>query len=92
MIDAFFNPKGVAVLGASTNPSKAGYQIVANMLDANYPGLVYPVNPKGGELLGLKCFSSLESVPGRVDLVVMVVSAMHPSILKDLRARRKQRM
>ncbi len=88
MIDAFFNPKGVAVLGASTQPSKAEYQIVANMLDAGYRGSVYPVNPKGGEILGLKSFPSLDAIPGEVDLVVLAVSAgAVNSVLEDLKAR-----
>lgn len=88
MIDAFFRPKGVAILGASSNPTKAGHQIVANMKDAGYQGPIYPVNPKGGEILGLKCYTSLDSIPGRVELAVLAVPAgVVDSVISDLQAR-----
>ncbi len=51
----FFNAKGVAVLGASTNPPhKLSYGIVRNLLINGYQGEVYPVNPNADEILGKK--------------------------------------
>ena len=50
MIDSFFKPTSVAVIGASTNPSKLGYAVVKNLVDCGYTkaGTVYPINPGCG--------------------------------------------
>lgn len=59
----FFNAKGVAVLGASTNPHKLSYGIVRNLLINGYQGEVYPVNPNADEILGKKAYASIADVP-----------------------------
>ncbi len=53
-LDKFFYPESVAVIGASKDPGKAGYQILKNLIDLNYDGEVYPVNPKEDEIFGKK--------------------------------------
>ena len=70
MMDLFFKPRSVAVLGASGTPGKLGYVIVKNIADSDFAGKVYPVNPKSDEILGYKVYHSLTEVPGEVDLVV----------------------
>jgi acetyltransferase len=72
-----FNPRGVAVVGASTNPNKIGYRIVENMVKSAYTGRIYPINPKGGEILGWSVHRSLADVPGDVDVAVLSVPADH---------------
>ena len=70
MMDLFFKPRSVAVLGASGTPGKLGYVIVKNIADSDFAGKVHPVNPKSDEILGYKVYHSLTEVPGEVDLVV----------------------
>ncbi len=76
-IDRLFNPRGVAVIGASTNPAKIGYRIVENMVKSGYTGRIYPINPKGGEILGWPVHATLAEVEEPVDVAVISVPADH---------------
>ena len=60
----FFQPKSIAVIGASQNPAKVGNAIVKNLLASRYPGQIYPINPKEEQILGLKCYPSVEKILG----------------------------
>jgi len=73
MLDNFFNPKSIAVIGASRTPGKVGYDILKNIIQYGYEGAVYPINPGADELLGKKAYPSLLEVPEKVDLAVIVV-------------------
>ena len=73
MMELFFKPKSVAVIGASGTPGKLGYVILKNIADSDFAGKVYPVNPKSDEILGHKVYRSLTEIPGDVDLVVTVL-------------------
>ena len=53
-LDMLFHPDGVAIIGASTNPSKIGYQILSNLRKSGYQGGIYPVNPGASDILGLR--------------------------------------
>lgn len=64
-------PKSVAVIGASSAPEKPGYQMLRAF--ENFPGSVYAVNPRGGEILGRPVYSSISAIPDTVDLIAMVV-------------------
>jgi len=70
MMDLFFKPRSVAVVGASGTPGKLGYIIIKNIADSDFAGKVYPVNPKSDEILGYKVYRSVTEIPGDVDLVV----------------------
>jgi len=70
-----FEPRGVAVVGASQTPGKIGYKVVENIVTAGYAGKVYPINPRGGELLGHTVYARLGDVPGPVDVALVVVPA-----------------
>ncbi len=72
-IKYLFEPRSVAVIGASDNRSKIGCRVLENILYSRYPGKVYPVNPKGGEILGLETFTSITDVSGEVDMAVIVI-------------------
>lgn len=78
-LDTFFNPKSVAVIGASTNPDKLGYAVVKNLLDGGYSsiGRVYPINPSAPEILGFKAYPSVLDVPNTIDLAVIVIPYPH---------------
>ncbi|MEM4272164.1 MAG: CoA-binding protein [Candidatus Bilamarchaeaceae archaeon] len=70
-----FEPKSIAVIGASDNPEKLGNVILKNLVDGGYEGGIYPVNPKHAELLGKKCYGSVENIPGKVDLAIFAIPA-----------------
>ncbi|MEM1516916.1 MAG: acetate--CoA ligase family protein [Thermofilum sp.] len=78
-------PESVAVVGASRNPGKIGYQVVKNLLESSFPReRIYPVNPNAEEILGLRCYRSLSELPESVDLVVIVVPApVVPQVLEE---------
>ena len=62
-VKAFFEPRGVAIIGASDKPDKLSNGILKNMLQYGYKGGVYPVNPKNTEILGKPCYADIASVP-----------------------------
>jgi acetyl coenzyme A synthetase (ADP forming)-like protein len=70
-----FSPAGIAIIGASGDPSKLGYSTVRNIIDGGYKGKIYPINPKADEILGLKCYRSVQEIPGKVDVAVIVIPA-----------------
>ncbi len=73
-IEVFFNPRSIAIIGASRNPAKVGYQIVNN-LSRRYRGRIYPVNPLAKEILGFRCYPTILDIPDEVDLAVISVPA-----------------
>ena len=95
-IRPFFEPRSIAVVGASTNPAKPGYNVFYNLAENKRKGLLeaelYPVNPRAREVMGFECYPSLKEVPGPVELVVVVVPAklvprvMEEAGLKEARA------
>jgi acetyltransferase len=70
----FFQPEGVVVIGATSNPLKGGNAIVKN-LQLGYRGSIYPVNPRYAEIEGLVCYPSVRAVPGKADLAIVFVPA-----------------
>jgi len=78
-LDTFFNPKSVAVIGASTNPEKLGYAVVRNLVDGGYAskGVVYPINPSASEILGFKAYPTVLEIPNTIDLAVIVIPFPH---------------
>ncbi|KAF0118266.1 MAG: CoA-binding protein [bacterium] len=76
--DVLFNPDSVAIVGASEDPSKMGHQCVDSLKDRGFKGKVYPVNPNPNikEVLGIKTYPTLVSIPEKkIDLVIIVVPA-----------------
>jgi len=72
-LSTFFHPRGVAVIGASSQPNKLSHGVLRNLKTHGYDGPIYPVNPKGGEILGLRVYASLDEVPDPVDLAVIIL-------------------
>ncbi len=68
----FFEPRGIAVVGASSKPGKGGYDLIYN-LRQGFEGNIYPVNPTYEEIQGLTCYPSLAEVPDPVDLAIIMV-------------------
>ena len=74
-LEELLSPRSIAVVGASARKESQGYEFVQTLVEAEFPGPVYPVNPKLDELLGLKCYPDLKAVPGDVDFVISAVPA-----------------
>jgi acetyltransferase len=80
----FFDPRGIAVVGASRDPGRVGGSILANLRSAGYAGNLVPVNPAAATLQGLRAVPSIADVPDPVDLAVIAVPA--PGVLPALQA------
>ena len=79
----FFEPKGIAVVGATPEPYTGGRFLVSN-LTLGYKGPIYPVNPKYNEVLGLKCYPKVSDIEGPLDLALIFVPAQAvPQVLED---------
>jgi acyl-CoA synthetase (NDP forming) len=76
-MEAIFNPRSVAVVGASDNPAKLGFHVMKSLTQGKYPGKIYPVNPGKNEILGIKTYPSLLQISETVDLSVIVLPAEH---------------
>jgi acetyltransferase len=70
-----FDPASIAVIGASDDPRKYGHEILKNLIECGFPGVLYPINPKAERILGINCFRSVKEIPGPVDLAVVIVPA-----------------
>ncbi|MQA09118.1 MAG: GNAT family N-acetyltransferase [Pseudonocardiaceae bacterium] len=69
------HPRSVAVIGASTDPTKLGYAVLTNLLTADFAGPVYPVNPEHVAVRGVRAYPSVVDIPDPVDLAVVAVPA-----------------
>jgi acetate---CoA ligase (ADP-forming) len=84
----FFAPRGVAVIGASQDPTKLGYGLARNLVQSNFQGVVHFVNPKGGSLLGRPMYPDIGQVPDPVDLAILLIPARFvPQSLEECAAR-----
>ncbi|WP_297523562.1 CoA-binding protein, partial [Thermococcus sp.] len=71
-LDYFFRPRGIAVIGASNDPLKLGYEVFKN-LKKYRDGKVYPVNVKDEVVQGVRAYKNVKEIPGEVDLAIIVV-------------------
>jgi len=84
----FFSPRGIAVVGASTDPYKLGYGLARNLVQCNYQGVIHFVNPKGGTLLGRPMYASVVDLPDPVDLaIILIPAASVGAVLEDCATR-----
>ena len=74
-LNGFFEPESVAIVGASSVPGKPGHEVIRNILANDYKGRLYLVNPKGGELLGMRVYPSIAALPEGIDLAVIILPA-----------------
>ena len=88
VLDKFFEPKSVAVIGASATPGKPGNVLLKNIRDNGFERPVYPVNPRGGTIEGYKVLTSIEQLPAGIDqAVVTLPAAQTPSVVRALAAK-----
>ena len=72
-LEFLFNPQSIAIIGASSDPDKIGYRIVKNIVDKEYGGKLFLVNPRGGEAFGLPFYESIDKLPEGIDLAIFVI-------------------
>ncbi|MBN1152382.1 MAG: CoA-binding protein [Dehalococcoidia bacterium] len=83
-LEPLFRPRAVAVVGASDDATKYGHKVLRNILDGDFQGAIYPVNPYADVVMGLKSYESLRHVPQPLDLACIVIPAEHvSSAVKD---------
>jgi acyl-CoA synthetase (NDP forming) len=87
-LENFFKPRSVVVVGASPTQGKAGNDVVRNIQENDFKGELYLVNPKGGEILGIEVYSSIEALPENIELAIVVLPAkMNPQTIRDCAAK-----
>jgi len=74
-IQYLFEPKSIAVIGASHETTKIGYKVVQNIVQSGYQGQIYPINPQAGEVCGQQAYRSVEEIQGDVDVASIVIPA-----------------
>lgn len=72
-IEYFFNPRSIAIIGASANLAKLSGRPISALLKKKFAGAIYPINPRYTEIAGLACYPSVGAVPGEIDLAVVSV-------------------
>jgi len=75
VIKDLFQPLSIAIIGASREPGKLGHTTLKNIIQSGYQGRIYPVNKNADEILGLKCYSDVSSIPGNIDLIIFSIPA-----------------
>ncbi len=84
-----FRPARIAVIGASSNPDKMGFQIFRNILEAGFGGEIVPVNPKGEVILGIPSVKKAGDLPEGTDLAVVIIPArLVPGTMRELGERK----
>ena len=84
VLNGLLRPKSIAVIGASDTPGKIGYTVVRSLLESKYEGPIYPINPKGGDIQGLKAYASVLDVPGDIDAAAVVIPAKYvPEVTEE---------
>lgn len=83
-LEKVLNAKSVTIIGASKDETKRGYQTIRTLLEENYEGNIYPVNPKENSILGLKCYKNVNDIKDSVDMALIATPARTiPFILED---------
>src|SRR5947209_7964230 len=72
-LDSIFEPRSIAVIGASRRRSSIGFSLLHNLISAEFAGALFPVNPDAAAVHSLKCYPSLDAIPDPVDLAVVMV-------------------
>jgi acetyltransferase len=84
-LDKIFDPRRVAVIGASDTPTSVGYTVLRNLVGSGFPGVVYPVNPKREAIQGIHAYKDIKSLPRVPDLGVICTPAPSvPALVREL--------
>lgn len=74
-LDKLFNPKVIAIVGATTKKGSVGYSLMNNIVGSGFDGIVYPINPKRTNVLGVKAYPNVADVPDKIDLAIIATPA-----------------
>jgi acetyltransferase len=81
-LERILNAESVAIIGASKNETKRGYQTIRTLLEEKYEGRIYPVNPREKSILGFKCYPGIGDIAEPVDVALVATPAKTlPSVL-----------
>jgi acyl-CoA synthetase (NDP forming) len=88
VMELFFEPQSVAVIGSLREGYFGGYVVVKTLLNAGFAGEIYPVNPSYKEVLGLKVYPSIKETPEKIDLVLIMINRRSvPDVLRECAAK-----
>ena len=83
-LDRLFNPSSIAIIGASNDRLKSGGRFLSGLINGNFQGTVYPVNPRESDIMGLKSYPSVTGIPAEIDLAFITVpSRIVPGVIGD---------
>ncbi|HEX2930785.1 MAG TPA: CoA-binding protein, partial [Candidatus Binatia bacterium] len=83
-VSLLFEPNSVAVIGASSDASKASGLPLRNIINSRFTGKIYPVNPRAAEIGGLRCYPSVSELPEAPDVAILMVDAkLSPQVLEE---------
>jgi acyl-CoA synthetase (NDP forming) len=83
-LSLFFEPQSVAVIGSLREGYFGGYVVVKTLLNAGFGGKIYPVNPSYQEVLGLKAYPSINEIPEKIDLVLIMINRRSvPDVMRE---------
>lgn len=83
-LDSIFNPKVIAVVGASDKKGSVGYSLMDNLINSEYSGTVYPVNIKRDHVHSVRAYNSVTEIPDKVDLAIIATPAITvPSVIEE---------
>ena len=83
-LDKLFDPKSIAVIGASNKKGSVGYILLRNLIGAEYQGIVYPVNVSAQSVQGIQAYAGISQVPRKIDLAIIAVPAKNvPQTMRE---------
>tara|TARA_Y100001936_G_scaffold254145_1_gene325643 strand:+ start:4158 stop:5549 length:1392 start_codon:yes stop_codon:yes gene_type:complete len=83
-LDSFFEPRSVAVVGASSTPGKPGRTVIENLIANGFKGRILPVNPRGGKICGFPVSKTIEELPSGIQMgIVMLPAAQTPAAIQE---------
>jgi len=77
-------PKSIAVIGASGTKGKLGWNVFSNLVDHDFKGKLYPINPRADTIRGIKAYPTIRNVPEPIDVAIVLVSAnTTPDVVRE---------
>ncbi|GAG33224.1 unnamed protein product, partial [marine sediment metagenome] len=87
-MNRLFEPRSIAVIGASDKPTKLGFHVMLSLTKGGFPGRITPINPGSSEIMGLRALPSITDLPDDIDLAIVVLPAhMIPGIFEECLAK-----
>ncbi len=87
-LDKLFDPRSIAVIGASNKKGSVGYILLRNLIGAEYQGIVYPVNVAAQSVQGIQAYASISQVPRKIDLAIIAdAQTVMPALIRLVKER-----